>query len=100
MQTVIGGDVIEIHAPQDRLELKFVVRTANGEITNVRFTNSDNSPIKVDFQELSLKMLYDPESEITSFGEFEYVNKIENGFEIIGDFGMVWVYCELSMPKL
>ena len=45
-------------------------------------------------------MIFDPDSESMSLGEFEYVKSIENGFEIFGDFGIVWVYCDSSSPKL
>ena len=102
MNRLFGNNVVKIEAPQDRSELRFVVLDDKGDFDsiNVRFFNSDNSPVTIDFSELSIGMLFDPDTESTSLGEFEYVKPIENGFEVFGDFGIVWVYCDSSSPKL
>ena len=100
MQSVIGGDVLKIRAPQDRQYLLFVVKTEDGEVSNVRFSNTDNTPIKIDFSDLDIHIIYDPDAEITSLGEFEYVTKIDGGYEIFGDFGIIWVFCDYCSPKL
>ncbi len=62
--------------------------------------NSDGSKIEIDFSDLSIYMVFDPDTESTTLGEFEYVKPIEGGFEIFGDFGIIWVYCDSSSPKL
>jgi hypothetical protein len=102
MNRLFGNNVLKIEAPQDRSELKFVVLDDNGDFDsiNVRFFNSNNSPIKIDFSDLSIGMLYDPDTDSMNLGEFEYVKPIENGFEVFGDFGVIWVYCDSSSPKL
>jgi len=103
MNQLFGNNLININAPQDRSELLFVVLDDEGSdfiSTNVRFFNSDNSPIKIDFSHLSIGMLFDPDTNSTTLGEFEYVKRIDNGFEVLGDFGIVWVYCDSSSLKL
>lgn len=102
MNRLFGNNVVKIEAPQDRSELKFVVLDDDGDFDSisVRFFNSDNSPITIDFSDLSIGMLFDPDTESMSLGEFEYVKPIENGFEVLGDFGIIWVYCDSSSPKL
>jgi hypothetical protein len=102
MNQLFGNNVVKIEAPQNRSELRFVVigEESDFDSCNVRFFNSDNSPITIDFSALSIGMLYDPDTESTSLGEFEYVKAIDNGFEVFGDFGIVWVYCDASPPKL
>ncbi|CAM4241766.1 hypothetical protein [Pseudoalteromonas byunsanensis] len=102
MNRLFGKNVIKIAAPQDRKELKFeVLHDHDGfNSINVRFFNADNSPITIDFSDLAIQMLFDPDTESTSLGEFEYVKAIENGFEVCGDFGIIWVYCDSSSPKL
>ena len=102
MNRLFGNNVVKIEAPQDRSELRFVVLDDEGDFDsiNVRFFNSDHSPITIDFSDLSIGMLFDPDTETMSLGEFEYVKPIENGFEVFGDFGIIWVYCDSSSPKL
>ncbi|TKB45784.1 hypothetical protein [Thalassotalea mangrovi] len=103
MNQLFGNDILKIEAPQDRKELLFVVRDDEDSdfvSTNIRFFNSDNSPIQIDFSLLDIGLIYDPDTDTTSFGEFEYVKRIENGFEVFGDFGIIWVYCDSSLPKL
>ncbi|MCF2855903.1 hypothetical protein L1286_00340 [Pseudoalteromonas sp. SMS1] len=102
MNRLFGNNVVKIEAPQDRSELKFVVleNDTDFDTINVRFYNSDNSPITIDFSHLSIAMLFDPERYSMSLGEFEYVKSIDNGFEVFGDFGIIWVYCDSSSPKL
>jgi len=103
MNQLFGNDVVKIEAPQNRSELLFVVlENENSDFTstNVRFFNSDGSPIQIDFSDLSIGLIFDPDTESTSLGEFEYVKTIENGFEVFGDFGIIWVYCDSSSPKL
>ena len=102
MNRLFGNNVVKIEAPQNRSELKFAVLDDDGdsESINVRFFNSDDSPITIDFSDLSIGMLFDPDTESMSLGEFEYVKPIENGFEVFGDFGIIWVYCDSSSPKL
>lgn len=98
---LFGNSVIKINAPQDRSELTFVVRCNHGTLdaVNVRFFNADRSPITVDFSELSITMVYEPDTDAVTLGEFEYVKAIENGFEVFGDFGIIWVYCDSSSPS-
>ena len=102
MNRLFGNNVLKIEAPQDRSELKFAVQDDENDFDsiNVRFFNSDNSPITIDFSYLSIEMFFDPDSESMSLGEFEYVKSIENGFEVFGDFGIICVYCDSSSPKL
>ncbi|KZN37918.1 hypothetical protein N480_14335 [Pseudoalteromonas luteoviolacea S2607] len=102
MNRLFGNNVVKIEAPQDRSELKFVVleNDTDFDTNNVRFFNSDNSPITIDFSHLSIEMIFDPERGSMSLGEFEYVKSIDNGFEVFGDFGIIWVYCDSSSPKL
>lgn len=102
MNRLFGNDVLRIEAPQDRSELLFVVTDNETDFytTNVRFFNSDDSKIKIDFSDLSICMIFDPDTESTTLGEFEYVKHIDGGFEIFGDFGIIWVYCDSSIPKL
>ena len=103
MNQLFGNNIIEITAPQDRSELLFVVlddESSDFISTNIRFFNSDKSPIKIDFSDLSIGMLFDPDTESTTLGEFEHVKRIENGFEVFGDFGIIWVFCDSSSPKL
>jgi len=102
MNRLFGNDVLRIEAPQDRSELLFVVKDnqTDFDTANVRFLNSDNSKIEIDFSDLSICMVFDPETESTTLGEFEYVKHIDGGFEVFGDFGIIWVYCDSSIPKL
>ncbi len=100
MQSVIGGNVLNIRAPQSRQYLQFIVKADEGEVSNVRFYNVDDTAIKIDFSDLDMHIIYDPDSEITSLGEFEYVTKFDGGFEIFGDFGIIWVFCDSCSPRL
>jgi len=103
MNQLFGNDVVKIEAPQDRSELLFVVledENSDFTSTNVRFFNADGSPIEIDFSDLSIGLIFNPDTESTSLGEFEYVKAIENGFEVFGDFGIIWVYCDSSSPRL
>ncbi len=102
MDRVIGGDVINIEAPQDRQYLKFVVRVSSCDFDsiNVRFYNSDGSAIKIDFSELRVGLVWNSETDVTTLGELEEVNKFEEGFVILGDFGTIYVYCDQCSPSL
>ena len=102
MENLFGNNVLKIEAPQDRSRLTFVVATEENRFdsANIRFFNMDNSPIKINFSDLSIFMVLDPDTETTTLGEFEYVKSIEGGFEIFGDFGIIWVYCDACSPKL
>jgi hypothetical protein len=102
MNQLFGNNVVKIEAPQNRSELRFVVLNDESDFdsVNVRFFNSDNSPITFNFSDLSIGMFFDPDTESTSLGEFEYVKAIDNGFEVFGDFGIIWVCCDSSSPKL
>ncbi|BFM13530.1 hypothetical protein R50072_36830 [Simiduia litorea] len=100
MKELFGLEVIRLEAPQDRSELTFQVIDEDKRVFNVRFSNKDDSKIEVDFSHLTLSIIWDEDSNIVSFGEFELVREIDNGFEIIGDFGLIWVFCNKCVPPL
>lgn len=91
MLDFLGLDVIRIFAPQDRHAFELHVLTENKQIGVIRFANDDGSPIEIEFSDLDVRMYA---SDGITFGEFEYLNSVENGFEIIGDFGIIWVKCK------
>ncbi len=102
MNQLFGKNVISIKATPDRSELTLVVLHEDGyhDSVNVRFFNSDKSPITIEFSYLSIGMIFDPDTKTMSLGEFEYVQPIKNGFEVFGDFGTIWVCCDSISPKL
>lgn len=91
MADFLGLDVIRIFAPQDRSEFQLHVLTECKQIGIIRFANDDGSPIEIDFSDLDVRMYAN--DDIT-FGEFEELNSMENGFEVVGDFGIIWVKCK------
>ena len=98
MKEVIGQDVIRIDAPQDRSELVIATIDEQNKINKIRFANDDGTTIVVDFSHVSISMIHDPDTNHVSIGEFEELNEIEGGFEIVGDFGIIWVKCKKCMP--
>lgn len=100
MDKLIGQDVIEISAPQDRSQFILRVVDENRTISEIRFANDDGTQIKVDFSDVSIRLIFDHEGNFPSFGELETVTKIENGFEVVGDFGIIWLECKLCFPPL
>lgn len=91
MDEFLGLDVVAIHAPQDRHALELNVITDQNKIGVVRFANDDGTPIEIEFSDLSIHLIGDTYSTL---GEFEELHKIEGGYEIIGDFGIIWVKCK------
>lgn len=100
MEELIGLDVISISAPQDRSEFTMRVIDENRDIRNIRFANDDGTQMRVDFSHVSLNIIYDHEGNIASLGELEAVNRIENGFEIVGDFGIILLECKECTPAM
>jgi hypothetical protein len=100
MEELIGLDVISISAPQDRSEFTMRVIDETHNIRNIRFANDDGTNVKVDYSHVSLNIIYDHENNIASLGELEAVNRIENGFEIVGDFGIIWLGCKECTPAM
>ena len=100
MEELIGFDVISISAPQDRSEFTMRVIDENRNIRNIRFANDDGTKVKVDFSHVSLNIIYDHDGNVVSLGELEAVNAIENGFEIVGDFGIIWLQCKVCSPAI
>ncbi|TMP37680.1 hypothetical protein CWB96_22670 [Pseudoalteromonas citrea] len=102
MNQLFGNDIVSINAPQDRNQLEFVVVDNRNKLqsTNIRFFNVGNSKITIDFSLLSIGVIFDPEIETVSLGEFKSVKAMEDGFKILGDFGIIKVYCDSSQPKL
>ncbi|MGY3913032.1 hypothetical protein ACW5XW_09640 [Aeromonas piscicola] len=98
MKSLIGQNVIEISAPQDRSEFTMKVIDENRKISTIRFANDDGSQLKVDISHVSIRIIYDHEGNVASLGELEEVNCIENGFEIVGDFGIIWLECKKCTP--
>lgn len=101
MNRVIGGNLVGIETHQDKKFIKFLVTEFEDSPVahDVLFTNSDGSSIKVDFSYLDIGVVYDPQDNSSTFGEFEHVKKFEGGFEVFGDFGIIWVYCDhCSLP--
>ena len=72
----------------------------NRVISKIRFANDDGTQMKVDFTHVSINLIYDHEGKSASLGELEQISKIENGFEIVGDFGIIWLECKLCTPPL
>lgn len=91
MSEFLGLDVVAIHAPQDRHALALHVITDQNKLGVVRFENDDGTPIEVEFSHVSIQLICDT---YTTLGEFEELHKIEGGYEIIGDFGIIWVKCK------
>ncbi len=100
MDKLIGQDVIEISAPQDRSQFILRVVDENRTISEIRFANDDGTQLKVDFSHVSIQVIYDTENNYASLGELANVRKLENGFEIVGDFGIIWLECKLCTPPL
>jgi len=102
MKELLGLDVIELTACQDRRDLCLKVINESGQVYNIRFSNNDDSKINIDFSHVSLSISWDPETNISSLGELEIVRKIEGeeGYEVIGDFGVIWVWCNPFVPPL
>lgn len=101
MNRVIGGHTYRIETDQDKKFLKLVVSEFEDSLKShdVVFSNSDDSKIEIDFSYLDISITFDPDDDSVSFGEFEYVKPFKNGFEIFGDFGIIWVYCDsCSLP--
>lgn len=91
MDEFLGLNVVAIHAPQDRHALELHVITDQRKILVVRFANDDGTPIEVEFSHVDINLISDP---YVTLGEFEKLHKIEGGYEIIGDFGIIWVKCK------
>ncbi|TBW43760.1 hypothetical protein EZI54_23970 [Marinobacter halodurans] len=100
MKELLGQDVLSISAPQDRSELTMRVIDETGKISDIRFANDDGTGINVDFSHISLNVINDHEGNLASLGELEEVNRIDNGFEIVGDFGIIWLECKTCTPAL
>jgi hypothetical protein len=91
MSEFLGLNVVAIHAPQDRHALELHVITGEGKVGIVRFANDDGTPVVVEFSAVSIQPISD---KFTTLGEFEALNPIEGGYEIVGDFGIIWVSCK------
>jgi hypothetical protein len=98
MNKLIGQDVIEISAPLDRSQFILKVIDENRNVSEIRFSNDDGTKIIVDYSHVSICLIYDHEGNFPSLGELEAVNKTENGFEVVGDFGIIWLECKLCSP--
>ncbi|MCL1038828.1 hypothetical protein L2725_15400 [Shewanella corallii] len=98
MEELIGLDVISISAPQDRSEFTVRLIGENREIRNIRFANDDGTKMRVDFSHISLNIIYDHDGNTVSLGELEAINRIDKGFEIVGDFGIIWLECSKCFP--
>ena len=102
MNRVIGGNLYRIETHQDKKFIKFVVSEFKdtSKSHNVIFFNGNGTAIKVDFSYLDIGITHDPDDGTYSLGEFEYVKRIDSGFEVFGDFGIIWVYCDsCSLPE-
>jgi hypothetical protein len=98
-----GQDLLAIELPADRSYLKFTVSAPemlSFSSINVRFYNDDGSKVHVDFLTVDMQLLGDTEANSVTFGEFEYVSKVDDGFLITGDFGQILVHCNASSPVL
>jgi hypothetical protein len=91
MSEFLGLDVVAIDAPQDRNALEIHVIGAEGKVGVVRFANDDGTPVIVEFSAVSIRLISD---RYTTLGEFEALNPIEGGYEVVGDFGIIWVNCK------
>lgn len=91
MNQFLGMNVVVINAPQDRHALELHVITEENQLGIVRFANDDGTPIEIEFTHVSIHLICD---DMVSLGEFEELNQIEGGFEIVGDFGVLWVKCK------
>lgn len=106
IEHIVGSDVTKISAPQNRKELVFSVFNKNLELEpkfhtlNLRFYNSTGGEIDINFSHLDINLLYDNDTKTTSLGELEEINRIDNGFEVVGDFGIIWIYCDSISPPL
>jgi hypothetical protein len=98
MNNIIGQDVIRIDAPQDRSELVIEVLNDDGNTKKVRFSNDDGTKIQIDFSAISISLIYDPDTNNVTMGELEELNEIEDGFEVVGDFGIIWIKCKKCIP--
>ena len=98
MNSIIGQNVVRIDAPQDRSELLIEAIDDSGNKQKIRFANDDGTRIEIDFSAISISLVYDPDSETVSIGELEELNEIEDGYEVVGDFGIIWVKCKKCMP--
>jgi hypothetical protein len=98
MKQFLGQNVVAIHAPQDRNSLEFHVLTENNQISVVRFANDDGTPVEIEFSHVDIHLISDGQ---VTLGEFEELNEIEGGYEIVGDFGIYWVKCKKyeCLPK-
>jgi hypothetical protein len=94
MHEFIGLNVIRIHAPQDRHAIELYVINEENQIGVVRFANDDGTPIEIEFSDLNIRLHSDPDSNQIDLGEFEHLNEIEGGYEVVGDFGIFWVKCK------
>jgi hypothetical protein len=91
MNEFLGLNVVAIQAPQDRHALEIEVITDQNKLGVVRFANDDGTPIEIEFSHVSIHLISDT---YITMGEFEELNTIEGGYEIIGDFGIIWVKCK------
>jgi hypothetical protein len=101
MNRVIGGNLVGIETHQDKKFLKFRVTEFEdtSKIHDVIFSNNDNTAVNIDFSYFDIGVVHDPDDSSYTFGEFEYVKPFEGGFEVFGDFGIIWVYCDsCSLP--
>lgn len=62
--------------------------SAEGQVGVVRFANDDGTPVAVDFSEVSIKLI---SGAYITLGEFEELKPIDGGFEVVGDFGIIWI---------
>jgi hypothetical protein len=99
MNNLIGSDVVGISAPQIRNEFTLMLLTENNEIYSLRFANDDGTEVKVEFSCISINIIYDHEGNRASLGELEELNVIENGYELVGDFGIIWVECKVCATE-
>jgi len=90
--TFIGLNVVAIYAPQDRNSIELHVITENNEIGVVRFSNDNGKPVDIEFSHLNILLYSDNGRD--SLGEFEELNEISGGYEVIGDFGILWIKCK------
>ncbi|MBY5993869.1 hypothetical protein [Ferrimonas balearica] len=99
---IVGGYLLSLELPQNRahLTLNVTVDDARFNSVNVKFSNRDGSPIRVEMNHLSISLIHHPESDLATMGELEEVYRIDGGFGLWGDFGTVVVYCDdCSLPE-
>lgn len=91
MDSFVGLNVVAIQASQDRHALELHVIIEKNQLGVVRFANDDGTPIEIEFSDVNIHLISDDQFTL---GEFEELNEINGGYEIVGDFGIIWVKCK------